>query len=79
MVDAYIAAGVAMLVFGIPAALQQQRCSPIITDPPKGIEIDGVRVFIVALARVPAIVVNVVANVKFPEDADRLPCIGTSV
>ena len=79
VVEAYIAAGVAMLVFGIPAALQQQRSSPIIKDPSKGIEIDGVRVFIVALVLVTAIVVKVVANVKFPEDAAGFPFIGASV
>ena len=49
VLEAYIAAGVAMIVFGIPAALQQQRYSPIVKDPPKGIRVDPARVFIVAL------------------------------
>jgi hypothetical protein len=31
--EAYIAASVAMVIFGIPAAMQQHRHSPIIADP----------------------------------------------
>ena len=33
--DAYVAAAVALVVFGIPAALQQQRYSPIMKDEPR--------------------------------------------
>ena len=55
VVEAYIAAGTAMLVFGVPASLQQQRYSPIIKEAPAGIVIDWARVFIVALMLVAAI------------------------
>jgi len=79
VLEAYIAAGVAIILFGIPAALQQQRHSPIIKDPPKGIHIDAARVFIVALVLVTAIVVNIVANVKYPEVSDRFPFIALGV
>jgi hypothetical protein len=79
VLEAYIAAGVAMILFGIPAALQQQRHSPIIKEPPKGIRIDAARVFIVALVLVTAIVVNIVANVKYPEVSDRFPFIALGV
>jgi len=79
VVEAYIAAGTAMLVFGVPASLQQQRYSPIVRDPPKGIVIDWVRVFIVALILVTAIAVNVVVNVRFNEISDRFPFIGAGV
>src|SRR6266404_9280140 len=33
VLEAYVAAGTAMLIFGIPASLQQQRYSPIVREP----------------------------------------------
>jgi Na+/H+ antiporter NhaD/arsenite permease-like protein len=49
VLEAFIAAGVALVVCGIPAAIQQQRFSPIIKDAPAGLRIEWARVFIVAL------------------------------
>ena len=46
--DAYIAAGLAVLIFGIPAALQQHRYSPISKDAPPNVHVDWMRVAIVA-------------------------------
>src|SRR5215207_3237500 len=51
---AYVAAGAALLIFAVPAAMQQQRFSPIQKDPSKGLKIDPVRVFIVAAILVAA-------------------------
>jgi hypothetical protein len=48
VVEAYIAAVVAMLIFAVPAAIQQHRYSPIQKDPPKGLRVDPTRVCIVA-------------------------------
>src|SRR2546427_7991512 len=79
VLEAYIAAGTAMLIFGVPASLQQQRYSPITRAPPVGIVVDWARVFIVALMLVAAIVVNVVVNVKYNEISDRFPFIGAAV
>jgi len=79
VLEAYIAASVALVIFGIPAALQQQRYSPITRDSAAGIRIDGVRVFIVAAILITAIVVNVVVNVKFNAWSDRFPFIGAAV
>jgi Na+/H+ antiporter NhaD/arsenite permease-like protein len=79
VLEAYIAASVAMVIFGIPAAIQQQRYSPITRDGTADVRIDGVRVFIVAAILVTAIVVNVVVNVKFNAWSDRFPFIGTAV
>ena len=79
VLEAYIAAGTAMLIFGIPASMQQQRYSPIVRDSPKGVVIDWARVFIVALILVAAIAVNVVVNVRFNEISDRFPFIGAAV
>ena len=79
VLEAYVAAGTAMLIFGIPASLQQQRYSPIVRDAPKGIVVDWARVFIVALILVAAISVNIIVNVRFNEVSDRFPFIGASV
>ena len=79
VLEAYIAAGVALVIFGIPASLQQQRFSPIIKDPSTRIEVDGARVFIVAAILVTAITVNVIVNVRFNEISDRFPFIGAAV
>src|SRR5881394_1733576 len=62
VLEAFVAAGAAMFIFGIPAALQQQRYSPISADPPAGVRVDWARVAIVAIILVTAIVVNVVVN-----------------
>ena len=49
VLHAYVAAGVALVVFGIPASLQQQRYSPLVKDAPKGESIDWLRVGVGAL------------------------------
>jgi len=79
VLEAFIAAGAAMFIFGIPAALQQQRYSPIAADPAPGIRIDWPRVAIVALILIAAIAANVLVNVKYPELSDRFPFIGAAV
>ncbi len=79
VVEAYIAAGTAMLIFGVPASLQQQRYSPIVKEAPAGIVIDWTRVAIVALILITAILVNVFVNVRYNEFSDRFPFIGASV
>ena len=43
VLEAFVAAAVALFIFGIPAALQQQRFSPIVKDPPRGLHIDWAR------------------------------------
>ena len=79
VIEAYIAAFVALVLFGIPAALQQQRHSPIERDPEDIVRIDGVRVFIVAFILVTAVTVNVIMNLRFPEWGERLPLLGLAV
>jgi Na+/H+ antiporter NhaD/arsenite permease-like protein len=79
VLEAYIAACVAILIFGVPASLQQQRYSPIVRDAPVNIVIDWVRVGIVALILIAAIAANIVANVRFSEIANRFPFIGAAV
>lgn len=79
VVEAYIAAVVAMLIFAVPASLQQQRYSPIVKNPPSGLKIDGARVFIVAAILLAALGANITANLKFPELLDSIPVLGIAV
>jgi Na+/H+ antiporter NhaD/arsenite permease-like protein len=79
VLEAYIAASLALVLFGVPAAIQQQRYSPITRDAGGNVRIDHARVFIVAAILITAIVVNVVVNVKFNEWSDRFPFIGAAV
>jgi Na+/H+ antiporter NhaD/arsenite permease-like protein len=79
VVDAYVAASVALVVFGIPAALQQQRYAPIMKDEGRHAPVDWARLAIVALILVAAIATNVTVNMKFKHLADYFPFIGVSV
>jgi hypothetical protein len=79
VLDAYIAASVALVVCGIPAAMQQQRYAPITRDAPTGVRVDWTRVGIVAFILVSAIMANVVANLRFPAVLDQFPVIGATV
>ena len=79
VVEAYVAAVAAFAVFGIPAALQQHRFSPILKDAPRGLHIEWTYVTIVALILVIAIAANVTANLQFPALLDVVPVIGLAV
>ncbi len=79
VVSAYVAAIAGFLIYGIPAAIQQHRHSPILRDAPRGIRIDWTSVGIVAAILVIAITANVVANLKDPAMLDVVPVIGLAV
>src|SRR3989454_2320838 len=79
VLEAYVAAAVAVVVCGIPAAIQQQRHSPILKHENPHIHVHWPRLGIVFFILVAAIVTNVVMNVKFPEVSDHFPFIGASV
>src|SRR5882672_78702 len=79
VVEAYVAAIVAMFIFAVPAAIQQQRYSPITRNPPTGLKVDSARVFIVAAILIAALVANVTANLKFPALLDAMPVLGLAV
>jgi Na+/H+ antiporter NhaD/arsenite permease-like protein len=79
VVEAFVAAGAAMLVFGVPASLQQHRYSPIVKDMAAGVRLDWARVAIVGVILAAAIAVNVLINVKYAEHSDRFPFIGAAV
>jgi len=77
VLEAYVAAVVAMLIFAVPASLQQQRYSPILKKAPTGLKIDPARVFIVAAILIAALAANVTANLKFPPCWTRSLCSGS--
>ncbi len=79
VLDAYVAAVVALVVSGIVAARQQHAYSPIVKEARIEHRVDWVRIGIVAFILVLAIVANVVANLKFPAALDRFPVIGAAV
>jgi Na+/H+ antiporter NhaD/arsenite permease-like protein len=79
VLHAYVGSGVALLIFGVPAALQQQRYSPIIKHEHQHIHIDWPRVGIVAFILVAAIAANVVINVGYAAYSDSFPFIGAAV
>jgi len=79
VVEAYVAAVVAMLIFAVPASIQQHRYSPIRKNPSTGLKIDSARVFIVAGILVAALAANITANLKFPTLLDTLPVLGLAV
>jgi len=79
VLGAYVAAATALLVFGIPAALQQHRYQPILKDPTPGLVIDWARVGVVVAILVTAVAANVTANLYFPVLLDNLPVIGLAV
>lgn len=79
VMDAYVAAAVALLVFGIPAAVQQQRYSPIIKEAKVTDRVDWTRVAIVVFILAATIATNVFANLYHPALLDRYPLIGIAV
>jgi Na+/H+ antiporter NhaD/arsenite permease-like protein len=79
VLEAFIAAGAALAVFGIPAAIQQQRYSPIVREGARGVHVDWARVAIVAIILTAAIATNVTMNTQFPALADRFPWLGAAV
>jgi Na+/H+ antiporter NhaD/arsenite permease-like protein len=79
VLDAYVAAVAALFVFGIPAALQQQRYSPILKHAHQHTHIDWMRAGIVFGILAAAIAVNVTVNNVYTAYADYFPYLGAAV
>ena len=79
VLEAYVAAGTALCIFGVVAARQQHAWSPIAKDAAPDARIDWLRVSIVAAILGAAIVANVAANVRFPQVLDQFPVLGAAV
>jgi Na+/H+ antiporter NhaD/arsenite permease-like protein len=79
VLPAYVPAFAALLVFGVPAALQQERYSPLAAPSGHAVHIDWVRIGIVGLILVAAIATNVTVNLHFKHLAEVFPFIGVAV
>ena len=79
VVHAYSAAVVALVVVGIPAAIVQQRYSPIVKDAPAGTHVDWARLSIVALILVVAMGTNIYVNALHADMSSSFPFIGVAV
>jgi hypothetical protein len=77
--EAYVGAGIALLIFGVPAARQQHAYSPMIHHAREHIPVDWVRLAIVVNMLLGAIGANVVVNVLLPQYGDLFPYIGVAV
>jgi Na+/H+ antiporter NhaD/arsenite permease-like protein len=77
--EAFVPAVISLAIFGIPAALLQQRYSQIVKHAPRGIRVEWTRITIVVLILAAAILANVIANLRFPYLLDALPIIGLAV
>jgi Na+/H+ antiporter NhaD/arsenite permease-like protein len=77
--EAIVASAVALFIFGIPAAIQQHKHSPILRSAHSHPHVDWMRVGIVGLILVLAIGSNVTVNMKFAQQADQFPFIGMAV
>ncbi|MCK6375353.1 MAG: citrate transporter [Zoogloea sp.] len=79
VVEAFVGAAVALVIFGIPAARVQHRHSPIIRHAHEHTHVDIPRVGIVVLILAAAVTMNVVVNVHFTALADSFPFLGVAV
>ena len=79
VVDAYVAAAVALVIIGYFGARQQHAHSPILRHAHQHTHVDWGRIFVVLVMLVFAVATNITINVKFPELADAFPFIGVAV
>jgi Na+/H+ antiporter NhaD/arsenite permease-like protein len=79
VLEAYVAATVALVILGIPAAKQQHAYSPMIERAHERVHVDWVRVGIVALILACAIAANVALNLRYQNLAGVFPLIGAGV
>lgn len=76
---AYAAAAVAFVCFAIPAAIQQQRHSPIVRDANPNVKVDWTRVGCVIFILVAALAANLLVNLHWPQHAQTFPFLGAAV
>ncbi|MDB5857324.1 MAG: citrate transporter, partial [Ramlibacter sp.] len=77
--EAYVAAGTAMLIFGVVAARQQHAYQPIMKENPQDAKLQGSRLAIVAIILLSAIAANVYFNLSDPNVLEHWPVIGLAV
>jgi hypothetical protein len=76
--EAIIGAAIALFIFGIPAAVQQQKFSPM-CHAHGHTRVDWVRIGIITVILVSAVTTNLVVNLKFTAQAEAFPFIGAAI
>ena len=79
VLDAYIAAFVALCITAYFGAKQQHAYSPIIKHVHKHTHVDKKRIGIVLMILIFAITTNIVVNIRFAELSDHFPFLGAAV
>jgi Na+/H+ antiporter NhaD/arsenite permease-like protein len=79
VLHAYVGAGCALLVSGIPASRAQQKYAPIVKHPPSGLRISFRHVAVVVMVLASAIAANVGAHLLDAHILDEIPLIGLAV
>jgi len=79
VLHAFIAAGAALVLFGIPASIQQSRTAPIVRDTSDDVRIDWDRLWIVGGILAAAVATNVIVNWAFKDIAESFPFLGVAV
>ena len=79
VLPAYLPSAVALVIFGIPAALAQHKRMAIEKSLHTNHHIDWARVGIVGFILVAAVATNVTVNLKFTALADHFPFLGVAV
>lgn len=79
VIDAYLAAVVALCITAYFGARQQHAHSPIIKCAPENIELDMARVGIVVTILLVAIFTNMIVNIRYSQFSHSFPFIGVAV
>jgi Na+/H+ antiporter NhaD/arsenite permease-like protein len=76
---AFVPSLVALAIVSIPAAIIQQRLSPIVGDSPPDLRMDWARITIVIAILTLVITTNIVVNTHFTAISDRFPFLAAAV
>ncbi len=76
---AVLPALIALLVFGVLAARQQQAYAPIEKDPIAGTRLDRSRLLVVTVILCAAVLANIAVNMLAPALGEQWPCMGIAV
>ncbi|MEY4882903.1 MAG: hypothetical protein RIS34_757 [Pseudomonadota bacterium] len=79
VVEAYVGAVVALVIFGVIAARQQHAHAPITKDADPTAQVDYGRLGICAAILIAAVVANVSCNLYFPDVLNHWPVLGITV
>ena len=79
VLEAYLAAVISLVISGSPAAIIQQRHSPIQREATTATAIDWTRALIVVTILTAVVLTNIVVNSRYPDIADSFPFLGMAV